>query len=533
MAKKEAPGEKKEPPKEGKESAGKVRFGLRLKFTLAISLLVFIIISSFTAFLIWREMGVLRTQIMQSMEREVLHLANTAQQTMGAGEFSDILTLTSTVNDLKTIKDESGIPYVMYAYVLNDSEAVEAGFVQKGSVQQGEKLQDGIKRSLSGRSDAGKTLVSRYTDRGETGGNIYDFSRIVMSKTGDRKMGYVIIGLSDLVIREEIKRLMMNLSLIFLAFLGISVLGAVVLAGIIIKPIRVISHGAEIIGAGNLDHMIELRSSDELGNLAAEFNRMTAEIKAAKKKEIESRIMEEQIFLAKEIQEGLNPMGFYDKRGIQIKGFTRAAKGVGGDYFDYVDISESKVGALISDVSGKGVPASLVMVMIRTVFNTLKSDPKINCKKVVKAINDSLSADFAIDKFATLFFMIYDRDTEELYFSNAGHGPLFCYRASRDRCTLTKVEGMPIGVDDSSEYEQGMVKLAPGDIVILNTDGVTEMRNETRDEYGIKRLQHFMIRHKDLSPDRFVDLLVKDLDEFKGAAPQHDDTTMLVFKRVS
>ena len=99
---------------------------------------------------------------------------------------------------------------------------------------------------------------------------------------------------------------------------------------------------------------------------------------------VESRVMEEQLELAKEIQEGLNPMGFYDKDGIQIKGFTRAAKGVGGDYFDYIDIDKNRVGALISDVSGKGVPASLVMVMIRTVFVSYISRKDVQCASVVR-----------------------------------------------------------------------------------------------------------------------------------------------------
>ena len=219
--------------------------------------------------------------------------------------------------------------------------------------------------------------------------------------------------------------------------------------------------------------------------------------------------MEEQIEMAKEIQEGLNPTNFYEKGGIQLKGYTKAARGVGGDYFDYIDIDDDRVGALISDVSGKGVPASLVMVMIRTVFTSCMSRGDVDCASVVRAINDALDVDFAIDKFATLFFLIYDRKTGELSFSNAGHGPLFCYRASMNSCTITKLDGVPIGIMEDLEYKQAKVKLHPGDMVILFTDGVTEMRNEQGEEYGLHRLNMLIVDNHSLNAEDFVSLLVE------------------------
>jgi sigma-B regulation protein RsbU (phosphoserine phosphatase) len=224
-------------------------------------------------------------------------------------------------------------------------------------------------------------------------------------------------------------------------------------------------------------------------------------------------------------------MGYYEKDGIQIKGYTRAAKGVGGDYFDYIDIDENRVGALISDVSGKGVPASLVMVMIRTVFTTYVRRPDVDCSSVVTAINDSLSSDFAIDKFATLFFMIYDRKTEELSFTNAGHAPLYCYRAKLGAFTATQLDGVPIGIMEDVQYKQGRIRLNPGDIVIMFSDGVSEMRNMNKDEYGLERVHKMLLENHHLSAKDFVEKLVAEVNAFQGEAPQHDDMTMLVFKR--
>lgn len=504
----------------------KIRFGITLKLSLAIITLVSAIILTIAAFIVYRESAILQEQVFNFVKREVVHLSNTAQQTIGFDE----LTLSDTVNELKKIE------YFRYVFVLNNRDEIIYYFDRRGP--QGETkheerkvLNDSVQRTLDNRPDLTSIDVTDYRD--ETGkGKVYDFSKLVLSRVDNKtKAGVVIIGMSDVVIRKEIENVKKLISFIFLGFLFISIVGTVVLATIIIRPVKKLTYGATVIGKGDLSYKIRVNTSDELGRLAEEFNTMTEMIRDAKEKEIETRIMNEQLEIARDIQEGLNPQSYYRKRGIQMKGYTRAAKGVGGDYYDYIDIDENRVCALISDVSGKGVPASLVMVMIRTVFTTYIKRKDIDCASVVRAINDSLSADFAIDKFATLFFMIYDRRTEELSFSNAGHGPLFCYRASQNQCTRTSIDGVPIGIMEEVEYKQARVKLVPGDMVILYTDGVTEMRNPDKEEYGLSRVRNLLIENHKLNAEEFASLLVEDVDRFRNGASQHDDMTMLVFKR--
>ncbi|MCL1864296.1 MAG: SpoIIE family protein phosphatase [Spirochaetes bacterium] len=505
-------------------SGKKIKFGISLKFSLAIITLVSIIIISIAIFIVFRESNLLKEQIINFANREVIHLSNTAQQTIGFDE----LTLADAVQELKKID------YFTYVFVLNSNNEVLYYFDRRDEAaenKEGKLFNDSIPRNLENRSDPNVIDVTDYKDK-LSDGVIYDFSRIVYKRIGNNiKIGSVIIGMSDSIIRAEsanIKRMIAVFSLIYLA---ISIAGAVILSMIIIRPIRKISYGAQVIGNGDLSYKIDVNSSDELGVLASEFNQMTEMIRISKDKEIKARIMNEQLEIARDIQEGLNPSGFYDKNGIQIKGFTKAAIGVGGDYFDYIDIDDDRVCALISDVSGKGVPASLVMIMIRTVFTSYMSRHDIDCARVVRAINDSLSADFAIDKFATLFFMIYNRSTGELSFSNAGHGPLFCYRASGNVCTRTTVEGVPIGVMEDTEYKQAKVKFNPGDIVVLYTDGITEMRNEHKEEYGIQRVKKLILNNNHLNASEILDILISDVEAFRGDTPPHDDTTALVFKR--
>ncbi len=505
--------------KEKKEKSTGVRFSLRLKFSLAIIGLVTMIILTITAYFTWRETNLLEEQIFRFVEREVVHLTNTAQQSIGLDE----LALIAALQELKEID------FIRYAFVLNANNEIIQYFDKRGEQDIWQEVEDPINRNLESRDESDQIKITEGKDEL---GKLFDFSRTVLNTFDGRKIGVVIIGLTSNIIRQEMISLLRIIIIISVGILVLSIIGSIVLASITIRPVQELSHGAEIIGQGDLDYRIDIHSSDELGQLARQFNIMTAQIKEAKEKEIESRIMDEQIEMAKDIQEGLNPMGFYDRNGVQIKGYTRAAKGVGGDYFDYIDIDNNRVGALISDVSGKGVPASLVMVMIRTVFTSYTTRKDIDCAKVVSAINDALSADFAIDKFATLFFMIYDRKNQELSFSNAGHGPLKCYRYDSNKCTSAKLEGVPIGIMDEVDYLQAKVPLKPGDIIVMETDGVTEMRNENKDEYGLERLMKMLMEHHHLGADQIVDTIINDIEEFRGTTPPHDDTTLLVLKRV-
>lgn len=510
-----------ETPEADKKKASKVRFGLRLKFSLAIIFLVTVVVMSISGYIIWRESNLLGDQIFQFVERELVHLGKTAQTAIGYDE----LALNDSVNDLKKIS------YLKYAYVLNSEDRILMYFDKRGKRDISAPLEDSFKRDLSDRGGKMKSVMLEGKD--PDGGKIYDFSQPVLSKVDSKKIGYVIIGLSDSIIRDEIRNLINVIIPISLSFLGLSILASIILASITINPIRKLSEGVAIIGKGNLDYRIELKTSDELGQLASEFNEMTALIKDAKEQEVEQRILDEQLETAKDIQEGLNPMGYYDKNGIQIKGYTRAAKGVGGDYFDYLDIDDHRVGCLLSDVSGKGVPASLVMVMIRTVFTSYVSQKNIDAAQVVRAINNSLSADFAIDKFATLMFYIYDRQTEKVTFCNAGHGPLYVYRAGKDYCTKTQLDGVPIGIMDDVDYDHAQVALNPGDIIFTYSDGVTEMRNPQREEYGLSRVQKMIIENHHLPANELLDAVIGDVEKFRETQPPHDDTTLLIFKRES
>ena len=511
-----------------KISIKKLHTSLRIKFTLPITVLVLLMFCTMGFYVVIRETNILEKHFFASANRELIYFQNTAQNAFSSDDESGLLFF---MDDLK-----NNLNYISYAIVIDNNNVIKNCFDKRSELKVGSVLTDGIVRSLYYPEDGDEETKVIIHNVFSSIGKIYDISVPILDNSTREVLGFVIMGISDFIIRDEITQTRRQLTGISFVFIIISAIGAFTLSGTTIRPIKKLSEDVAIIGSGNLDYIIDVKRSDEIGMLADGFNLMTRQIQEAKNNEMKNRIVQDQLDMAKDIQEGLNPMTYYHKGDIQIKGFTRAAQGVGGDYFDYIDIDEHRVGVLISDVSGKGVPASLVMIMIRTVFTTfIKRAGSINSADVVMAINDSLSdtlsADFVIDKFATLFFFIYDREKEEISFSNAGHGPLYCFRARGDVFTSTKLDGIPIGITENAKYPQGRICFEPGDIIIMFTDGVNEMQNINKEKYGLDRIIKMLVEKHNASADELVKTLVDDIDDFRKNVPPHDDMTVVVFKR--
>ncbi|HRX14821.1 MAG TPA: SpoIIE family protein phosphatase [Spirochaetota bacterium] len=507
--------------KELKNSKKKrVIFSLKFKFSIAIIVLTVTIISSMAYYFLQKETLLLTDNIKDNARLMMNTFSAVTQTSLGDND----LVIYDTINIFKQNKS------FRYAYVTDPEGSV---IISDNPDKIPDNSKDEHLKKAINNSTIKNVLEQEIKDNQDENGKIYDFIMPVYSRLNDSRIAIIRLGFSDALIRDQIKKLQNTIIVIALIFIGASVIASFILSYITTNPLKHLSNGVAIIATGNMDHKITIKSKDEIGRLASEFNSMTLELKEAKNKEIESRLLAEQLELAKEIQEGLNPMGFYNSRGVQIQGYTRAAKGVGGDYFDYIDIDDSRVGVLISDVSGKGVPASLVMVMIRTVFvsSVDQNSTSVQCKNIVTAVNNSLSADFAIDKFATMMFIIFDRASGTLSFTNAGHGPLFCYRAKEKHCTVTTLEGMPIGIVDEASYLQSSTRFDVGDIVVMYTDGITEMRNSNREEYGRTRMQKILMQNCEKSAEEIVKTIIEDVEEFRGETPPHDDMTLVVVKR--
>jgi len=244
---------------------------------------------------------------------------------------------------------------------------------------------------------------------------------------------------------------------------------------------------------------------------------------------VEKKQAERDISIASEIQMSLLPRKFPTSDKFDMYGFSIPAKGVGGDYFDYIKFGPNKLGIIIADVSGKGVPAALIMVMIRSITRTIASLSK-DANQVLAQLNNSLSGDIVEDRYATAFYCALDAEKRILNYSNAGHGPLLLFRSKTKEFELLDTEGMPVGIMPDVEYGQDFIILDKGDIGVLYTDGITEAMNEAHDLYGLERLQNVIYKNHELSAKEIADAVLADVNEFVGTAPQHDDETMIIFK---
>lgn len=238
---------------------------------------------------------------------------------------------------------------------------------------------------------------------------------------------------------------------------------------------------------------------------------------------------EKELSVAGDIQKGLLPQSFPEFEKIEISAFSHAAKGVGGDYYDMLDFGNGKVGFICTDVAGKGVPAALVMVMIRSVLRAYARHDK-EAKDVISMVNDTISGEVTEERYATMFYFIFDSEYKILNYCNAGHGPLLLYRSNLDSFAMLDTEGMPVGIAPGVEYGQEYTSLHAGDIAVLYTDGITECMNHDREQYGLDRLKACIRKNKDLPAKDLTDTIYKEMKEFAQGAPQHDDETLLLMK---
>ena len=244
---------------------------------------------------------------------------------------------------------------------------------------------------------------------------------------------------------------------------------------------------------------------------------------------MQKKMGERDVNIAGEIQRGLLPTDFKTSEHMDFHGFSYAAKGVGGDYFDYKKFSDKKYGLIMSDVAGKGVPASLVMVMIRSIF-TVSSEEGNPPDRVVDKINKLVASDISEDRYATFLYFIYDADTHVITYSNAANQPLLVYRAEEDDFIELDAEGMPLGITDMAEYELKTSDVKKGDILVLYTDGISEAMDKKRNQYGMDRLKHMIRENKDNSCEVTTKAIYDDIEVFVDGAPQHDDMTLFVSK---
>ncbi|NKB24095.1 MAG: SpoIIE family protein phosphatase [Kiritimatiellae bacterium] len=243
--------------------------------------------------------------------------------------------------------------------------------------------------------------------------------------------------------------------------------------------------------------------------------------------------IEQEMSLAKEIQKNMLPTHVPSLPGYDVYGGSTPAFEVGGDYYDYVMTAKHHWHFIIGDVSGKGVPAALIMSIVRSLFHTyveFESSPQ----KILKLVNKSISRDMEPEMFVTVATLDLDPKAHTIKIARAGHEPVLMLNAAREIKRLGPA-GAAVGMLEVSVFdhllEETKYKLKPYDTLLLFTDGITETQNEHDEEFGLERLEHVLKENSHLKAQELYEKVVKTLSDFRGDIPQNDDITLLILKR--
>ncbi|MCE7858986.1 MAG: hypothetical protein DYG86_04265 [Chloroflexi bacterium CFX2] len=245
--------------------------------------------------------------------------------------------------------------------------------------------------------------------------------------------------------------------------------------------------------------------------------------------EEELRQLESELQMSQVIQRGLLPKRIPDISGLNISAFSRPAQIVGGDYFDFVDFKDGTHGIAIADVSGHGVSAGMFMSSLQTAFHTLipESDSPLTA---LERINRLYIHNINFTTFVTIFLGKYDPKSQVLTYANAGHSSAYLYRSKTQEEIWLKPTGPAIGLVERFSVHKEEIKLQPGDVFILYTDGITEAASPDGMLWGEEQLANIIRQNAEASAEQMIQAVLKELGVYTQGASQADDVTLLIAK---
>ncbi|MCS7047084.1 MAG: SpoIIE family protein phosphatase, partial [Gemmataceae bacterium] len=242
--------------------------------------------------------------------------------------------------------------------------------------------------------------------------------------------------------------------------------------------------------------------------------------------------LERDLETAKKVQQSFLPKKFRQPAGYQFAAHYESAQEVGGDYYDFIELPDGRFGIMIGDVAGKGVPAALLMAKVSSDARSCMLTTS-DLAEAVGRLNDNMQEAGLLDRFVTLGATLLDPKSHQVTLVNAGHFPPLVYRKATDTFEdgmARELAGFPLGVAEGIPYESATVSLAPGDCIIMFTDGVTEAQNKAAAEFGMTGVLE-ALKPAAKNPRSMVDALLNAVKEFAKGCKQHDDITIVAYGR--
>lgn len=317
------------------------------------------------------------------------------------------------------------------------------------------------------------------------------------------------------------------------AALALFFIGTVVIFQVTIhKPLKTILKEMKLLLTGKKFHRVYTQKTDEIGILAHFFNEITGSLESIGKKLEEHKRFSTEINLAQKIQTDLLPTEAPPIPHLDIIAKTKAAAEIGGDSFDFFQQKDQSF-FYIGDVTGHGIPAGLVMIMVDTLLTTFAQMSK-NGQELLINVNKFLKPRLQANMFMTMLMMRWEHENKKMYFSGAGHEHLLHYHTDTGECEKIMGGGIAIGMlpDVSKMIKETEIDFKENDFIILYSDGITEGRNPNGEQYGLDRLVKFIkenAKSTNTSKDLF-DAIAKDVTIFIEDHIIEDDMSLIVVK---
>ncbi len=297
-----------------------------------------------------------------------------------------------------------------------------------------------------------------------------------------------------------------------------------------VSSIKDVSSAAESIAQGDYSAFLPVKSEDEVGQLMENFNTMTSQLQ-------ERMRLKQEMNLAMEVQQSLLPQRPPEIVGFDIAGKSIYCEETGGDYYDFIEFPElgqGHMGVAVGDVAGHGIAPALLMTTVRAFLRSRVLTQPEDLADAITEVNRLLCADTAeTGNFMTLFFMLIDSGNGKVRWVRAGHEPAMIYDPSTDSFDELHGRGIALGVDETWSFEEQIRELwFDSQIVLIGTDGIWETENPQGESFGKRRLKEIIRQHKNKSSEEIVQAVTEALASHRESAPQQDDVTMVVIKKV-
>jgi phosphoserine phosphatase RsbU/P len=309
----------------------------------------------------------------------------------------------------------------------------------------------------------------------------------------------------------------------------VALITGIVLTRAITSAVDELYRATQQVQEGDLTHKVKIERRDQLGILGESFNLMTDSIVSLIEEQKQRQRLENEISIAREVQNQLFPQRMPSVPGVEIEAICKAARTVSGDYYDFIQLSETRIAIAIADISGKGISAALLMASLQAALRSQLLAPgseSMSTAELVSRLNRHLVRNTGDDRFATFFVAVYDSATRLLRYTNAGHLPSFCICG--DHAIYLDKGGMVLGVFEDYAYEEGSEAVPPDAILVGYSDGLVEPENVYGEEFGIQRLRDAAIRLNASSPRAIAQGMMQSAEEWAGTPEQADDMTVIV-----